>query len=127
MQAGNQRVAATALSRTRKSSATLVVVGAAALLSGLIGWSAREWTQPQPRLPEHRVAGTVSSVDANGICLMPDDINAQPTCASRVALAPVALPVRIGSRMHGSYSVFPGGDDDSVPGAFIWVTLQPTD
>jgi hypothetical protein len=108
------------VSLRRRSS--LVLVCLVALLGGLIGWYVRDSSEPQARLPEHQVLGTVSSVDATGLCLQPDDINTPKTCASTVAVAPQPLTIPTGTRMLGSYSVFPSGDN--APGVFIWVMLQ---
>jgi len=70
------------------------------------------------------VFGTVSSVDATGLCLQPDDVHAPKTCASTIALSPERLAVTVCTRMLGRYSVFAAGD--KAAGVFMWVTLQPT-
>jgi hypothetical protein len=110
-----------ALLRARFS---LVAVCLIALASGFFGWYARDRSGPPARLPEHEVLGTVSSVDATGLCLQPDDAKTPTTCASTIALSPQRFAVSIGTRMLGSYSVFPSGDKGA--GVFMWVTLQPT-
>ena len=106
----------------RRTRPPLVVVCLIALVGGLIGWIARDWSQPAARLPEHQVLGTVSSLDSTGLCLQPDDINTPKTCASTIAVSPQPLTIPIGTRMLGSNSVFPSGDKGA--GVFIWVTLQ---
>jgi hypothetical protein len=101
----------------------LLIVCVVGFACGLAGWLARDWSQSDPRLPEHQVAGTVSSIDATGLCVKPDDISADSTCASTVAISPDRVDIPIGTRVRGSYSVFPS---DKGAGVFMWVTLAPT-
>ncbi len=109
-----------------RTKRTIVFVCIVIALAGVLtGWSARELTQAVPRVPQqHQVAGTVSTVDATGLCIKPDDINMQPTCASTVALLPQPFHIAVGTRVQGTYSVFPGGDH--APGVFLWLAVTPT-
>ncbi len=111
------------LRRSRRTIAFVCVV--VALAGVLVGWSAREWTKSVPRAPaQHQVAGSVSTFGATGLCVKPDDINTQPTCASTVALLPRPFRIAVGTRVRGTYAVVPSGDN--APGVFLWLKLEPS-
>jgi len=110
----------------RRTKRTLVFVCAAIAMAGaLVGWFAKEWTQSALRVPAwHPVVGTISSLSAKRLCVRPDDINTQPTCASTIALLPQPFRLALGTRVQGTYAVLPS--DANAPAVFLWVGLVRT-
>ena len=107
----------------RRTKRALVFVCAVIAMAGvLVGWFAKEWTQSALRVPAwHQVAGRISTLSAKRLCVRPDDINTQPTCASTVALVPQPFRLAVGTRVQGTYAVPPA--DANAAGVFLWVGL----
>ena len=101
-----------------KHLGTVAIVLAVGILGGLIGWFANDWMQPEPRLPEVHVVGTIGKFEASGTCVKPDSANEGDVCASTIATGPTSFSV--GTRVRGAYSVFPSEDR----GPLIWVSLE---